>query len=132
MSFLKKGKSFPGGKGSGNGDGHGSGSPVVRAVRDALRQELGSTHAAAKTVARWTGANERTVKNWLSGYCGPSGEHLVALARHSDEVLVTFLALAGRTELATVASLAQVRGRVRQMLASLDGLLELADIEPNP
>ena len=45
---------------------------------------------------RWTGASERTVKYWLSGERGPSGEHLIGLAQHSDTVLLTILAMAAR------------------------------------
>jgi hypothetical protein len=45
---------------------------------------------------RWTGASERTVKYWFAGERGPSGDHLIALARHSDAVLYVVLALAGR------------------------------------
>jgi hypothetical protein len=44
----------------------------------------------------WTGARERTVKYWFSGERGARGDHLVALARHSDAVLYVVLALAGR------------------------------------
>ncbi|MCB0083442.1 MAG: hypothetical protein KDE47_21015, partial [Caldilineaceae bacterium] len=53
-----------------------------------------------------TGANEKTVKNWFSGRYGPSGEHLVALARHSNEVLCTFLLMAGRDDLMAVTKFA--------------------------
>ena len=49
-----------------------------KAVAAALRAELGLTHQAIKTAMRWTGASERTVKYWLSGERGPSGEHLIA------------------------------------------------------
>jgi hypothetical protein len=67
-----------------------------RAIADALRQELGPTHRAIKTAMRWTGASERTVKYWLSGERGPSGEHLILLAQHSDAVLTTILTMAER------------------------------------
>ena len=66
------------------------------AIAAALRDELGLTHRAIKTLMRWTGASERTVKYWLAGERGPSGHHLIALARHSDAVLFVVLALAGR------------------------------------
>ena len=62
----------------------------------ALHEELGSTNRAIKMAMRWTGASERTVKYWLAGERGPSGHHLIALARHSDAVLFVVLALAGR------------------------------------
>lgn len=64
------------------------------AIAAALRDELGLTHRAVKTAMRWTGASERTVKYWIVGERGPSGEHLIALARHSDIVLHMILLLA--------------------------------------
>ncbi len=62
----------------------------------ALHEELGSTSRSIKMAMRWTGASERTVKYWLAGERGPSGDHLIALARHSDAVQFVLLALAGR------------------------------------
>lgn len=50
----------------------------------ALRNELGESRRSIKTVLGWTGACERTAKNWLLGNCGPSGHHLVQLAENSD------------------------------------------------
>lgn len=67
-----------------------------RAIAEALRRELGLTHQAIKTMMRWTGASERTAKYWLSGERGPSGEHLIRLAQHSDAVLVVILKMAAR------------------------------------
>ena len=58
--------------------------PFPVAIAYALKSELGSTHQAVKTIRRWTGAGERTVKNWLAGISGPSGQHLADLIRHSD------------------------------------------------
>lgn len=66
------------------------------AIAAALRDELGLTHRAVKTAMRWTGASERTVNYWIAGECGPSGEHLIALARHSDIVFHMVLLLADR------------------------------------
>ena len=66
------------------------------AIAAALRDELGLTRRAVKTVKRWTGASERTVKYWIAGERGPSGEHLIALARHSDIVFHMVLLLADR------------------------------------
>lgn len=51
-------------------------------------------------------ANKKTVKNWFSGRHGPFGDHLVSLAQHPDEVLGTFLALAGRHDLMVAIKLA--------------------------
>jgi hypothetical protein len=69
------------------------------AIAMALHAELGSTHRAIKSAMRWTGASERTVKYWFQGERGPSGEHLVSLARHSEAVLIVLLALADRVML---------------------------------
>ena len=66
------------------------------AIASALRDELGLTHRAVKTAMRWTGASERAVKYWIAGERGPSGEHLIALARHSDIVFHMVLLLADR------------------------------------
>lgn len=68
----------------------------ARAVRDALRGELGPNPSANKTVRQWTGAGERTIKNWFDGTCGPRGEHLLLLACHSDSVFECILTLTER------------------------------------
>ena len=73
-----------------------SGSAYASAVAAALRSELRNSHHAAKIVMRWTGANERTVKNWLAGASGPSGEHLIDLMKNSNTVLDVVLTLARR------------------------------------
>ena len=78
----KMGKRFP------NRDGKGSaGLSYPKAIAAALGGELGETHQAIKIVMRWTGAGERSAKNWLGGTRGPTGEHLLSLVRHSDAVL---------------------------------------------
>lgn len=89
--LLKKGKIFR------NGSGDNAPRLVyARAIREALRSELGSTPSANKTVRQWTGAGERTVKNWFDGTCGPRGEYLLLLAYHSDSIFEAILTLAER------------------------------------
>jgi hypothetical protein len=66
------------------------------AIAEALRADLGNSHRAIKTLMRWTAANERTVKNWLSGVNGPSGEHLLEIIRNSDLAFQCVLRLADR------------------------------------
>jgi hypothetical protein len=63
------------------------------------------------------------VKNWFDGDSGPSGRHLAALARHSDEVLAAFLALSGRHKIAAGAKLFNMRNRIAAMLDEIDGML---------
>lgn len=55
-------------------------------IAGALRQELGNTHRTVKTIMHWTGASERSVKNWLSGEFGPSGYFLMRLCVKSPAV----------------------------------------------
>jgi hypothetical protein len=89
-------------------------------VAAALKAELGSTHQAVKTVMSWTGASERTVKHWLAGTHGPNGPHLIALARHSEEVMMFFLAAAGRSSLLVGAELFQVRCKLSEAIEVID------------
>ena len=97
--------------------------PYPVAVAYALRNQLGTTHQAVKTVMRWTGAGERTVKNWFAGISGPSGQHLVALIRHSDEVLEVLLLLAGRQQIAVSKKLVDARNRLAETLKQIDLLM---------
>src|ERR1700730_13096607 len=80
----------------------------------ALKNQLGTTHQAAKIIMRWTGARERTVKNWLAGISGPSGQHLVDLLRHSDDVLEVLLNLAGRQHIVAAPNLVDVRNKLAE------------------
>ncbi len=113
--FPKKGKSFPGSPRTAR-----QGINYVSVIAAGLRKELGDTHRAVKTVMRWTGANERTVKNWLAGRYGPNGEHLIRLFRHSDEVLDAFLRLAGREQAIATKKLVIARAALVEVLAQID------------
>ena len=127
MSFPKKGKFFPKENGY---SGHGEAvqrSCFAAEIASALKRSLGDSRSGAKTVAAWTGANEKTVKNWFSGTFGPSGEHLVALARHSDEVLATFLAMAGREDLMIAINLETAEWAIAELL---DAVRRLKDDQP--
>jgi hypothetical protein len=115
----KKGKKFP------KRDGQGSAAlNYAGAVASALQAELGDTHQATKTVMRWTGACERTAKNWLSGTRGPAGEHLIELLRNSDSVLEAILRLAKRESSSRVIDLFDARARLLKMVKRFDELLE--------
>ena len=77
-------------------------------IRQARRGELGGSRVAAKAIMRWTGASNRTARNWLNGAASPSGYHLLCLARESDAVLGAILSLSGRPELALSADIRAV------------------------
>src|SRR5262245_63594398 len=95
--FPKKGNRFPSAGGTGERRLSYAGSIAM-----ALRSELGDSHRAIKTIMRWTGATDRTAKNWVTGIRGPTGEHLISLASHSDAVFETFIRAAGRESLLAV------------------------------
>lgn len=101
MSFTKKDRNFRADKGnkfpldpSADTD-----AAFATIIADALRRDFGSTPAHIKHIARLTGANVRTVGNWLSARNGPSGASLVVLMRHSDEVTIAVLKLSARFSL---------------------------------
>jgi hypothetical protein len=110
----KKGIVFP------NGENPGS---YPQAIAYALKCELGSTHQAVKIIRRWTGAGERTVKNWLAGISGPSGRHLVDLIRNSDDVLTVLLILAGRPQVAAAHRLIDLRNKLVETVEEVDAIL---------
>jgi hypothetical protein len=94
------------------------------AIGAALRAELGDTHQAAKTLARWTGASERTAKNWLAGRIGPSGKHLVAIIGRSDGALNGLLRLAGRKKVIPAMKLTAARDYLAKAVRDFDALSE--------
>lgn len=119
MSFPKKGKFFPKQNGYGGNCGSDPEIGFAAEISAALRRSHGDSRAGAKIVASWTGANEKTVKNWFAGRYGPSGAHLVSLARHSDEVLGAFLALAGRQDLMVAMKLAAAEHAIEELLVAV-------------
>lgn len=89
-------------------------------IARALHLELGETHQAAKTLMRWTNADERTVKNWMAGSNGPRGEHLVALVKHSDFALAAFLGMAERPHALTASELPQLKQKLQLAIDGID------------
>jgi len=92
-------------------------------IAAALKRELGGSHQAIKVSMNWTGASERTAKNWLAGTHGPAGEHLIELMRHSDEVAETVLALCDRSEVCLSLKLAILRTTLVRMLTTADEII---------
>jgi hypothetical protein len=124
--FPKKGKGFPGTGGTrGELD-------YAASIATALRGELGDSHQAIKTVMRWTGATDRTAKNWVTGIRGPTGEHLISLARHSDAVFEVIIRAAGRESLLIALQLIDAREKLAAALETLDQLVADAPTRPEP
>jgi hypothetical protein len=114
----KMGKQFPNRDGKG-----GAGLSYPRAIASALRGELGETHQAIKIVMRWTGASERSAKNWLGGTRGPTGEHLLSLIRHSDAVLEAVLRFSDRESVIPQMKLREQRSGLIKIVENIDQLL---------
>jgi hypothetical protein len=115
--FPKKGNFFPGGNDPENGSTN-----YATMIATALRKELGNSHRATKTVMRWTGASERTVKHWLAGHHGPGGEYLIALMRESEVVFEAVLTAADRRD-------AVVAARVLAAHATMVEVMDLVERE---
>jgi hypothetical protein len=117
MSFPKKGKSFPKSGKEGGSDFSIDDRAFAMKIAAALGSELRDQNSRAKLVAGWTGANERTVKNWILGRYAPCGRHLVILARHSDQVLNAVLAMADRQDLLVAGKVEDLRRKVFEVAA---------------
>ena len=96
-------------------------------IAAALQRASVESGVQIKTVAGWTGANERTVKNWFSGQYGPSGEHLVILARHSHEVLNTMLTIMERRDLLVTQEIVEIERRIARLMVLVQELKAKSD-----
>jgi hypothetical protein len=116
-SFPKKGKSFPKRGGNGSSDFSLDDHAFAMKIALALKSELKDRNSRAKLVAGWTGASERTVKNWILGRYAPCGRHLVVLAQHSDQVLNAILSMADRQDLLLAPRVEDLRRKVFELAA---------------
>jgi len=127
MSFRKKGRKFRTVSGKtflklsdkvAGSDGY----EIATVIAETLRETFGGTRMSVKTVMAYTGAGERTVKNWFQGKNGPNGENLVELVRHSDEVLEVFLLMAGREDILAGKLLIDAGDKLVEMLEIINQL----------
>jgi hypothetical protein len=56
----------------------------------------------------------------LAGTNGSSGQHLIDLGRHSDDVLTVLLILAGRRQVAATKGLVDVRNKLAETVEEVD------------
>lgn len=117
--FPKTGRRFPGREQQ---------SDYASSIADALRAELGNSHQAIKTLMRWTGANERTTKNWLSGTNGPSGDHLLQIMRNSDIVFECVLGLVDRKVVLSHRKLEEVHNALQATAQLLSEMIQTKDL----
>lgn len=116
MSFQKTGNFL---RGASGGSGEEAFATMVASV---LRGQFGDRPAAIKVVARWTGANERTVKNWFGGHCAPRGHFFRSLVLHCPEMLDAFLLSVGSGDRLTSAKLMEAQRVLREALALVETL----------
>jgi phenylpyruvate tautomerase PptA (4-oxalocrotonate tautomerase family) len=121
MSFPETGKVFPNGRA---GD-----EKFAKLVSSVLCRALGERSSAIKVVARWTGAGERTVKNWFVAKNAPSGDHFLELVRHCPDMLDEFLAAAGQKERLAGVSVRAARLALVTSILALDKLMDSEDGE---
>ncbi len=88
----------------------------AEAIADALRESYGNTAESAKEIANDIGAGVGTVRKWLAGENGPSGEHLLKLMAKRDAVWARVIDITGRDDGNT-----EQRDRMRRALAILEG-----------
>ncbi|MCJ2039720.1 hypothetical protein MKK55_12310 [Methylobacterium sp. J-059] len=117
MSFPKKGNSFHGGTDQNLSPDHAD--TFAEMVSAVLRRSVGGRPSAVKLVARWTGARERTVKNWFAGSCAPKGDHFRDLVRHCPEMLDAFLVSVDRQDHLALAKVIQVEAALLDALAAI-------------
>jgi len=58
----------------------------ARFIRDCLGRAFGDRRNARKIIARGVNADERAVKAWMSGECGPRGMELIKLMAECSEL----------------------------------------------
>jgi hypothetical protein len=117
--FPKKGKFFPD-----RARRPGTEISYEAVISEALNEELRDVRRTTiKTVMEWTGASERTVKNWLAGKSGPSGSYLICILRHSEKVLTAVLRLSGREHVVIGAEIVEARNRLFETIRRIDEIL---------
>ena len=107
----------------------GSNSTFVTEISDALRSAFGGSGKSIKTVMRYTGAGERTVKNWFEAKNGPSGENLIKLVHHSDEILEKLLLLAGRDDILAGKLLVDAKDKLVEMIEIINYINDKTQIK---
>jgi hypothetical protein len=86
----------------------------------ALRDELGSSHQAVKTVMRRTGASQRTVNIGLQEQRGRTASILLRSRGNSEEILGAFLVAAERSPPLVTLKLVELRSTPLEALEVID------------
>ena len=106
-----------------------SDSDLAAQIGEALREELGASRRATKTVMRWTCVSDTTARAWLHGRASPSGIHMVALAANCDAVMSVLLRLTGHDDLELGLELQTIEQGLMQALAHVHSLSIAKDVQ---
>ncbi len=88
----------------------------------ALEEDL-ACGASIKTIMAWTGAGERTVKDWLADSNGPSGLHLEGLLGSFEAVYERLMIRTGRMPIVNRQGLEVLRAQITGLAAAIDAAL---------
>lgn len=92
------------------------------AIADALKEEL-ARGASIKTIMAWTGAGERTVKEWLAGSNAPRAFQVECLMRSSDLVYERLIIRTGRKRVVNREGLEALRAQLTGLVGAIDTAL---------
>lgn len=101
-----------------------SDSGLAEQIGKALRDELGASRRATKTIMRWTGVSDKTARSWLQGRASPSGLHVVALTARSPIVLHLVLRLTGHPNLQLALEVREIEARLELALTHIHALCD--------
>jgi hypothetical protein len=103
-------------------------SEFAHVIAQALRNEC--EKSSVKTIMRWSDANSRSVQNWLTGNHMPSAENLIALMRHSREVLYACLYLAGQSYVISMTSFMELLPLLKERIEEIEYIGRMMQTEP--
>lgn len=94
----------------------------AQAIAGALKEEL-ARGASIKTIMAWTGAGERTVKEWLAGSNAPRAFQVECLMRSSDLVYERLIIRTGRKPVVNREDLKALKAHLTGLVGAIDTAL---------
>jgi hypothetical protein len=94
----------------------------TQSIAAALKEEM-ARGASIKTIMAWTGAGERTVKEWLAGTYAPRSFQLECLFRSSEAVYARVMARTGRKAIVNRERLEAIRGQLTDLAGAINAAL---------
>lgn len=124
MSVPPKGEELPikGGKSPSARVRQEQAQEFARAIAEALKEEL-VRGASIKTIMAWTGAGERTVKEWLAGSNAPRAFQVECLMRSSDLIYERLMVRTGRKPVVNRESLKALKEQLTRLAEEIDAAL---------